>query len=417
MFETIKKTDIIKCKFNKGKINMINKKDNQKSNLKQNRKDFAKTKVNKSYRKDIALTEKKQDDKFKTKSNKAKKVGTAKELNNITKNGKSKNTLKTTLKQNKKAEEKPSTKNLRTKKDYTQLFIVNHSTTLMEFLLEKCKTSRNTVKHLLSGNKVLVNGSVVSQYNFPLVKDDEIKLSKRSVNYGINAKLPKTNIQTKIKLPFNIIYEDEDFIGIDKSAGLLSVESDNEKECAYAYMLKYFQSKDKNLRPYILHRIDKETSGVLIFAKNPKIHSMLKLNWNDFVKTREYYALVEGKPEKQEGTIVTYLKENAYNMVYSTLDKTGQKSITHFKVEKTNETYSLLKVNIDTGRKNQIRVHMQNIHHPICGDEKYGCEKDPLNRLGLHASKLEFIHPIKKELISISAKVPDSFYKVVNSKE
>lgn len=382
-----------------------NRADKNRVDKKMTDKNQSRKKVNKSYRSDFVIDDKAKNilNKKETKNVKPiKKGGVVKPLD-------SKKSSKTKIKE--------SSKNLRTKKDYTQLFVVNHSALLMEFLLEKCKTSRNTVKHLLSSNKVLVNGSVVSQYNFPLVKDDEIKLSKRSVNYGVNAKLPKSKVSVKFNLPFNIIYEDEDFIGIDKPAGLLSVESDNEKECAYGYMLKYFQSKDKNLRPYILHRIDKETSGVLIFAKNPKIHSMLKLNWNDYVKTREYYALVEGKVEKQEGTIVTYLKENSYNMVYSSLDKTGQKSITHYELEKTNDTYSLLKVNIDTGRKNQIRVHMQNIHHPICGDEKYGCEKDPLNRLGLHASKLEFIHPIKKELVSISAKVPESFYKVVNSKE
>lgn len=293
----------------------------------------------------------------------------------------------------------------------TKSFVVNRSTELLDFLLNKCKTSRNNVKNLLARNQVLVNGSVVSQYNFMLVKDDEVKLSKHSVNSGLISKT-SLNEKTKIKLPFKIIYQDDDIIAIDKPAGLLSVESDKETECAYAYMLKYFQQKDKNLRPYILHRIDKETSGVLIFAKNPKIHSMLKLNWNENVKLREYYAVVEGKMEKTEGTIVSYLKQNTNNLVYSSNDKTGQKAITHYFVEKSNDNYSLLKVLIDTGRKNQIRVHMHDLKHPIIGDEKYGYTQNPLNRLGLHASKLEFINPMTKKLISISAPVPESFKKL-----
>lgn len=297
----------------------------------------------------------------------------------------------------------------------TKTFVVNRSVELLDFLLNKCKTSRNNVKNLLARNQVLVNGSVVSQYNFMLVKDDEVKLSKHSVNNGLISKKPLTE-KNRIKLPFKIIYQDDDIIAIDKPAGLLSVENDKESECAYAYMLKYFQQKDKNARPYILHRIDKETSGVLIFAKNPKIHSMLKLNWNENVKVREYYAVVEGKMEKSEGTVVSYLKQNANNLVYSSNDKTGQKAITHYFVEKSNSSFSLLRVLIDTGRKNQIRVHLHDLKHPIIGDEKYGYTQNPLNRLGLHASKLEFINPKTKKTISISAPVPESFKKLVSSK-
>lgn len=372
----------------------------------------------------------------------------------------------------------------------TAVYKVDRSHELLEFLLAKGKTSRNNIKNLLSGKKVLVNGSVVSQFNFMLAKDDEIKIIKndRTRNFGSeiirNAQNDKThtncvqndmthksnqtirnsvhkdnnlgyydknktnsdkynsyfydnnlgyadnfqkisnnknnfkqanrtrkNLNTS-NLPFKIIYEDENFIAIDKSFGLLSVESDKENVCAYGILFEFMQSLDKNLRPFILHRIDKETSGVLIFAKNIKIHSMLKMNWNNLVKTREYFAVVEGKLEKSAGTITSFLKENKNNLVYSTSDPNGQKAITHYKVEKENEHFSLLKVNIDTGRKNQIRVHMQDLKHPVVGDEKYGHKLNPLNRLGLHASKLEFINPLTKKLISISAPLPDSFRKL-----
>lgn len=295
----------------------------------------------------------------------------------------------------------------------TKTFKVGYSNTLLEFLLDKCKISRNSVKHLLSSHKVLVNGSMVSQYNYNLVKDDVVVLSKYSVgeNDAVDKKFV-TRFNT-IKLPFEIIYEDKDFIAIDKPSGLLSVESDNERESAYSYLLRYFAEKDKTNRPYQLHRIDKETSGVLVFAKNPVIHSMLKTDWNDLVKTREYFAVVEGEINQDKGTYISYLKENSNNIVYSSLDKTGKRAVTHYEVVKHNKMFSLLKVNIDTGRKNQIRVHMHDIKHPIVGDQKYGFTENPLNRLGLHASKLEFINPINKKIISIQAKVPSSFYKIV----
>ena len=281
--------------------------------------------------------------------------------------------------------------------------------------MRKCNTSRNNVKALLVRKQVLVNGSVVTQYNFPLAKDDEVKLSRKPMKEGVVAKMP-TNARmsqavrkTRPPVSFSVIYEDDDFIAVNKPVGLLSVESDKETECAYGYVLQMLQEKDKNARPFILHRIDKETSGVLIFAKNIKIHSMLKMKWNEFVSAREYYAVAEGVFEEKEGTLVSYLRENVNHIVYATQDPSGQKAVTHYTVVKENEKYALLRVKIDTGRKNQIRVQMQEFGHPIVGDDKYGGTKDPLKRLGLHASRLEFMHPVTKEIISISAPVPPAF--------
>ncbi|MBQ7323310.1 MAG: RluA family pseudouridine synthase [Clostridia bacterium] len=301
---------------------------------------------------------------------------------------------------------------------YTAIFKVNRSDELMEFLLRKCGTSRNNVKSLLVRKQVLVNGSVVTQYNFPLAKDDEVKLSRKPVKDGVVATRP-TNAKGPARFPLRsnitILYEDEDFLVINKPQGLLSVESDKETECAYRYALSYLQAEGKNVRPYILHRIDKETSGVLVFAKNIKVHSMLKMHWNEQVTAREYFAVVDGIFEEKQGTITSYLKENKNNIVYSTNDPSGQKAVTHFEVMKEGKAYSLLKVNIDSGRKNQIRVHMQSIGHPVVGDDKYGKTaegtqvKNPLSRLGLHASKLEFIHPVSKELLSFNAPLPPSF--------
>ena len=301
-------------------------------------------------------------------------------------------------------------KNIKNNKvEYTHLFKVNRSDELLNFLLNKMNTSRNNVKTILSSRQVLVNGAVITQFNFMLAKDDEVKIAKRSIpkEEGNNRVVRK---DSKKFYTFNIIYEDKDFIAIDKPCGLLSVESDKEsKETAYNYVLNYLQAKNKALRPFILHRIDKETSGVLIFTKDIKIHSMMKLNWNDYVKTREYCAIVEGRFEEKEGRITSYLKENKNNLMYSTKDPSGEYAITNYKVVKESNEYSMVRVNIETGRKNQIRVHMKELGHSIVGDEKYGFTKNPLKRLGLHASGLEFIHPITKELVSIKAPIPNIF--------
>lgn len=288
---------------------------------------------------------------------------------------------------------------------YTAEYRVNRSAELLEFLLTKCDTSRNNVKSLLTKRLVLVNGSVATRHDFPLAKDDEVKISR----YPVREEKGGGREGTKRRFPLKVLYEDGDFIAVEKPAGLLSVESDKERECAFAYVLEYLRGKEAGARPFILHRIDKETSGVLVFAKNVKIHSMLKMKWNEYVKTREYYAVVEGRMDVKKDTVVSYLKENRNNLVYSTHDPSGQKAVTHYSVVKENPKYSLLLVNIDTGRKNQIRVHMQELGHPIVGDEKYGFTKNPLGRLGLHASKLEFVHPRTGGMISISSVLPSSF--------
>lgn len=299
-------------------------------------------------------------------------------------------------------------KNQNVMPEITRVLKVNRSEELLSFLLSKLNTSRNNVKSLLSNRQILVNGSLITQYNFMLAKDDEIKICKKPLS-----SMPLKRKQSPlVNQNLEIIYEDDDFIAINKPCGLLSVESDKDRRCAYNYVLDYLQSKSKALRPYILHRIDKETSGVLVFAKNIKVHSKLKLNWNDYVLLRQYYAVVEGKMEKKEDTIVSYMFENKNNMVYSSKDHNGQRACTHYEVVCQNDEYSLLKVDISTGRKNQIRVHMQDLKHPIVGDDKYGCNKNPFKRLGLHASKLEFMHPFTKRIISIDAKVPNIFYKL-----
>lgn len=290
--------------------------------------------------------------------------------------------------------------------NYTYSFKVNRSDELLNFLLGKMSLSRNAIKSLLADHKVLVNGNMVSKFNYPLAKDDEVKISR----FPIKAEPIKIKAKSAFDIKRLIIFEDEQFLAINKPHGLLSVQSDKERECAYGYATHYLQKKDPMSRLFILHRIDKETSGVLVFAKDIIIHSKLKGHWNDDITMREYYAVVEGRMAEKSGTITSYLKENRNNMVYVTNGKDGKKAITHYEVIKENNDYSLLRVCIDSGRKNQIRVQMASIGHPIVGDDKYGKGLGPLNRLGLHASRLDFIHPDTKESLSLVAKVPQSFY-------
>lgn len=285
--------------------------------------------------------------------------------------------------------------------EITKSFKVKRSTTLLTFLMENLNTSRNNCKMLLSNHLVMINGDIVTKFDFNLAREDEIKILKSRIDTNNKKDVVKPRIPK-----MEIIYEDNDFIAINKPNGVLSVESDNDINSCYSIISKYLKPKDE--RPYIIHRIDKETSGVLVFAKNPKIHSILRLHWNEYVKLREYHAVVEGNLTGSD-TIINYLTENKNNIVYSTTKENGMKAITNYKSLKSNKDYSLLEVLIDTGRKNQIRVTMMDLGHPVIGDDKYKSNKNPIKRLGLHATKLELVNPLTNELMVFNTKYPNIF--------
>ena len=281
-------------------------------------------------------------------------------------------------------------------------FKVHEEAELLEFLFSKFpKLSRNAVKSILAGHYVAVNGAPVSQYNLKLSKDDIVIVSKQRISKKNRRELP-------------IIFENGEFIVINKPSGLLTIPSDNEKgRTAYRMVNDYIQQKDRHSRIFVVHRLDEDTSGVLMFAKNARIKDILQKNWSDIVLERGYYAIVEGKMEKQEDTLVNYLKENSLNLMYVTNDKIkGKKCLTQYKVLKYKNNLSLLDVKIDTGRKNQIRVQLGHIGHHVIGDDKYGEPADPLNRLGLHAYKLKFVHPVTKKVYEFEAPMPSEFSKL-----
>ncbi len=279
-------------------------------------------------------------------------------------------------------------------------FIVTEECELLEFLFLKLKElNKKKVKSFLSNNMVIVDNKIVTQYNYLLKKKQKVIIDR----YGGISFLEKNNIE--------LIYEDSEILIINKPGGLLSIATKEEKEStAYKIMTAYVRLSNQRNRLFILHRLDRDTSGIMVFSKNEKARNNLQDNWDKLVLERGYVAIVGGLLNKKEDTIVSYLKEDKNFMVYSTNDiKNGQKAITSYKVIKELNNYSLLKVIIKTGRKNQIRVHMYDIGHPIVGDKKYGSKVNPIKRLGLHAYKLVFIHPTNKKKMEFETDLPDRF--------
>ena len=282
-------------------------------------------------------------------------------------------------------------------------YVVKENMRLIDFLLITLKDkSRNNIKSLLSHHQVLVDGNPTSQFDFEVVKGDIVMIAPSRVKSSHN------------KSKIVVIYEDDEFLAIDKPSGLLSVATDKEKTVtAYRLATDYVRNKDPHNRLFVCHRIDKDTSGVLLFAKNNEIRTALQDDWNLLVKKREYIALVEGEMENDEGSRTSWLLETKTNLMYSSSKKgDGLKATTHYKVIKKNENFSLLNVLIDTGRKNQIRVHMKELGHMIVGDEKYKSAENPIKRLGLHARTLSFVHPVTKKVMTMTAKTPAIFEEV-----
>ena len=207
----------------------------------------------------------------------------------------------------------------------------------------------------------------------------------------------------------DIIYEDKEIIVVNKPTHLLTIGTEDEKfNTLYYKVSEYVKKKHKSNKIFIVHRLDKDTSGIVLFAKTQEIKDALQNDWNNLCKTREYTAVVEGKVEKS-GRVEQYLKETKTLLTYVSKDKDGKLAITNYEPIKTSKAYSVVKINIETGRKNQIRVAMNSINHPIVGDKKYGSTKNPVRRVCLHASLLEVKHPFKNYTFKFEAKLPKEF--------
>lgn len=219
------------------------------------------------------------------------------------------------------------------------------------------------------------------------------------------------------KEKLKIVYEDKHLVIIDKKPGVLTVGTDKDKEHTLFHELLTFQKqKNKNNKIFIVHRLDRDTSGLVVFAKSERIKKILQDTWDNV--ERKYIAVVNGLVINKQGVIESYLMETKTFYVYSTSNKIkGKYAKTNYSVIKQNKKYSLLDINIKTGRKNQIRVHLNDIGHSIVGDKKYGAkDNNPLGRLALYAYELNFIHPVSGKNMIIKMPVPNDFEKLVNKK-
>ncbi len=274
---------------------------------------------------------------------------------------------------------------------------VNKSFTLSEFLTELYPDSpRTRIKKLLKNGAVRINNKPVTLHSYPLKPGDIIETSHQYAN------------ATKAGLPFPVLYEDQHIIVVDKPAGKSTSSTDgsiNILEILSDYLRK--RSKGK-VRAYVVHRLDKEVSGVLLFAKSNEVMETIKENW---VKTeKHYYALVEGVPENAEGTLKSWLIEDKSQKVHSTRETANAKfAITNYKIIKRLDKYGLLDIQTETGRKNQIRVHLSDLGCPIVGDRKYGAATDYIRRIRLHAYSLSFPHPADGVMMTVLSPMPEGF--------
>lgn len=281
-----------------------------------------------------------------------------------------------------------------------KVYTISEKEELLSFLIEKFNTrSKSEVKSYLSNHQVWINGKPVTKHNFILQPGQTIEVKSGFV-------IPKPEMKG-----VEIVYEDEFIIVIEKNAGLLSVGTGRDKEVtAYNELMNYVKTEDRNNKIFIVHRLDRDTSGLMLFAKSEDVKNYYQENWHQVTKIRNYLALVEGAVEKEKGTISNWLKENSALVVFSsTKPNGGQFSTTHYLRLSSKSGYSVLELALETGRKNQIRVHMQDIGHPIAGDKKYGAKTNPLQRMCLHAWKLSFFHPELNKDLSFETEIPKEF--------
>lgn len=289
--------------------------------------------------------------------------------------------------------------------DNIKTYKVEEETTLLPFLLASMPNlSRTEVKSMLKYKHIAIKGSAVTQFDHPLLPGDEVEINYGRSFYKFN------NPQVKV------LYEDKYMVVIAKASGLLSVANDNAREKnAFHIMRDYVRHDNPEAELYVCHRLDQYTSGILMFSKDQDMMLEMRANWDFYVKERRYICVTENIPAKNEDTIESLLTQNDHMQVFSTSDEEkGRLARTHYKVLQTRGRYALVDVEIFTGKKNQIRVHMSEMGCPIAGDMKYGAETNPARRLMLHNYRLAFIHPVTGELMRFSLPVPPVFRKLTS---
>jgi 23S rRNA pseudouridine1911/1915/1917 synthase len=284
---------------------------------------------------------------------------------------------------------------------------VKHDAELQDYIMEATGKSRTAVKSLFAHKQIFIDGKNVSQYNFKVKKNQIITIN----SIGTAA----DNAENKLN-GIEIVFEDNDIIVVEKPSGMLSISTENGNETtAYSILRNYVKLKSSLNKIFIVHRLDRATSGLMMFAKNERAKRTMQTNWENFVKHRKYVAVVCGRMKTESGTLVSYLKENAAMKMYaSESDEDAQRAVLSYRVLKTSNNFSLVEIELETGRKNQIRVQMQETGHSVAGDRKYGGKPSSVGRLALHARTLEFIHPLTLEKMRFSTKIPKKFMTVFN---
>ncbi len=289
----------------------------------------------------------------------------------------------------------------------TPTMTVTTPDTLMPFLMKSLNgKSRNNIKSMMTRGDIRVNGKVKKRFDVTLRAGDVVTIEENKPDFF------------QVHPDLNLLYEDDDLIVIAKPEGLLSVATEKVKDnTAYHHVTDYVKLKNRQNRVFIVHRLDRDTSGILVFAKNQSMKFALQERWNELVTLRGYTAVVEGPMEKQTDTITSYLRQTKSHFVFSAKkDGDGQKAVTCYEVLAQNEQCALLSIQLQTGRKNQIRVHLSEAGHPIVGDKKYGATTNPLKRLCLHAGQLDFCHPVTGKEFSFTVPMPKKFRALVKQK-
>lgn len=282
--------------------------------------------------------------------------------------------------------------------DYDR-YDVDKPAPLLEWLLTHVKgESRNKIKDTLKGRGIRVDGKTVTRFDYPLRPGMKVSVSKTKRNNAFRSRYVR------------IVYEDRYLVVIEKSAGILSMAAGHSSLNVKTVLDDYFRQSRQRCQAHVVHRLDRDTSGLMIYAKDKQTALALEEDWHRTVYDRRYVAVVSGEMEQDEGTIANWLKDNRAYVTYSSpVDNGGKYAVTHFRTLRRSVDHSLVEFRLDTGRKNQIRVHTADMGHPVCGDVKYGNGDDPLHRLCLHAYVLCFVHPVTHRRLEFSTPVPGGF--------
>ena len=284
------------------------------------------------------------------------------------------------------------------KRNQYDQYVVDREAPLLDWMLSVLPGSRSKTKAILQGHGIKVDGKQVTQFDFPLKPGMKVSVSKSKKNDTFKSRY------------VNIVYEDRWLVVIEKKIGILSMAAGHSSLNVKSVLDDYFKRTRQKCTAHVVHRLDRDTSGLMIYAKDMQTEQLLERDWHGTVFDRRYVAVVSGEMEEDEGTIANWLKDNAAYVTYSSpVDNGGKYAVTHFHTLKRTTERSLVEFRLETGRKNQIRVHTSDMGHPVCGDIKYGNGDDPLHRLCLHAYVLCFYHPITGKPMEFETPIPAQF--------